>query len=442
MFTVASPKDYLLASLLVAAVTLLGELLESHLAPSNLLMFYLLSVVLAAQRAGRGPAAFCAGLSVLAFDFFFVPPRYTFAVSQKEYLLTFAALLVVALVVGDLTARVQAQVQELRQRQLHVTAAYALSRELARAGDQAAIVEALVRHLPRPGRVILDAEAPTAHELDLLLRQGDRELAILRIEGPLTPNDRQLTETLGNLAALAFERVRLAEEARRAMLLEESERLQSILLNSLSHDLQTPLTSILGSLDGLLDPIVQSDEAVRATLLQSAREQTERLRRLVDDLLEMSRVESRQAGLHKERCDLSDLVGSALGRLEEAYRNRDVILEVAPDFPLIPVDFVPFSQVLYNLLENAAKYSPAGSAVEVSARLGRGAEVRISDRGPGIPASARERVFEKFFRLSDQVPGTGLGLPICRGLMELHGGSIRVEERPGGGATFVLEIPA
>lgn len=337
-----TPRDYLLASLLVGAVTLLGELLEHYLAPFNLLMFYLLAVVLTARTGGRGPAAVCAGLSVLAFDFFFVPPRYTFAIHQMEHLVTFAALLVVALVVGDLTARVDEQ----------------------------------------------------------------------------------------------------ARQANRALLLQERERLQSTILNSISHDLQTPLTSILGCLDGLLDPVVQSDEAVRQTLLQSAREQTDRLRRLVDDLLEMTRVEARQNGLHKEPCDLSDLVGSALGRLEEAYRDRQVILDVAADFPLIAVDFVPFSQVIYNLLENAAKYSPSGSTVEVSARMGKGAEVRISDHGPGIPLPARERVFEKFYRLSPTTPGTGLGLPICRGLIELHGGSIRIEDRPGWGCTFVLEIPA
>ncbi len=481
---------YVLALGMVTGVTAVGEVVEDVLAPTNLVMFYLLGVVVTALRGGRAPAGLCAALSVLAFDFFFVPPRYTFQISQTEYFVTFTALLLVGLVVGDLTSRVKEQVLASRRSQLHVMAAFALSRDLAQAADTAQIVTALTRHIKGPLASQASVFLPEAEHLrihpasslpvasneeiavaewvykngraagcgtDTLpalpdhyypLRQGEQTLAVLRLSldgRRLGTDQQQLVETLANLAAMAIQRVRLAEEARRTLLLEETERLQSTLLNSISHDLQTPITSIVGCLDGLIDPVTQTDIQARATLVQSAREQTERLRGLVDNLLDMTRVEAGQTGLKKEPCDLSDLLGSALGRLEDAYRDRKVELDIPPDFPLIPVDFVPFSQVLYNLLENAAKYSPPGTPVEVAGRvvdkLTRRVQVRVSDHGPGIPEAARERIFDKFYRLSDRVPGTGLGLAIVRGLVELHGGSIWVEERAGGGSTFVIQIP-
>ncbi len=483
-------RSYALALTLVALVTGLGELVDPFLEITNLVMFYLLGVVLTALVAGRGPAALSAGLSVLAFDFFFVPPRYTFAVSDTEYFVTFAALLVVGLLVGDLTARERDQVQASRRSQLQVMAAYALSRDLALAANEHEIVAALMASLQGPlgvpatlylsqgERLVVHPASlhqlstpedvavatwvyrngqpagcgtdtlPAVSDFYFPLRQGDQTVAVLRLKldgNKLTASQRQLVETLTNLEAMALHRVRLTEEARRAQLLEETERLHTILFNSVSHDLQTPITSIMGSLDSLLDPALQSDDAARASLLSSAREQTDRLRGLVVNLLDMSRVESRQTRLNREPCELSDLIGSALGRLEQAYAARPVEVEIPVDFPMIPVDFVPFSQVLYNLLENAVKYSPEGSAVHIEARvvdkIARRAQIRISDRGAGIPAESRERIFDKFFRLSDNVSGTGLGLAISRGLVELHGGSLWVEERPGGGSTFVIQIP-
>lgn len=483
-------RSYALALALVALVTGLGELVDPFLDVTNLVMFYLLGVVLTALVAGRGPAALSAGLSVLAFDFFFVPPRYTFAVSDTEYFVTFGALLVVGLLVGDLTARERDQVQASRRSQLQVMAAYALSRDLAQAANEHEIVTALMAslqgplgvpatlYLPQGERLVVHPASlhqlstpedvavatwvyrngqpagcgtdtlPAVSDFYLPLRQGDHTVAVLRLKldgGKLSASQRQLVETLTNLEAMALHRVRLTEEARRAQLLEETERLHTILFNSVSHDLQTPITSIMGCLDSLLDPALQGDDAARVSLLSSAREQTERLRGLVVNLLDMSRVEARQTRLNCEPCELSDLIGSALGRLEQAYAERPVETEIPADFPMIPVDFVLFTQVLYNLLENAAKYSPAGTPVHIEARvvdkIARRAQIRVSDRGSGIPAEARERVFDKFFRLSDKVSGTGLGLAISRGLVELHGGSLWVEERPGGGSTFVIQIP-
>lgn len=481
-----SLAGYALAVGLVALVTILGRLSSDFLATPNLVMFYLLATVLTALRTGRGPAVACAALGVICLDFFFVPPRYTFVVSDTQYLLTFAALLAVGLVIGTLTSRVREQMRSSRRSQLQVMAAFALSRDLAQSASVDSIVQDLVKHLDgplsapvtvflpqgeqltvHPGSAHRVASSddlavagwvhkngrmagcgtdtlPAVKDLYFPLRCGEETLGVLRLKldgHRLHSSQRLLLETLANLTAMAFERVSLTEEARRAEILEETERLQSTLLNSISHDLQTPITSIMGSLDGLADPAVRDEQ----TLVQSAREQADRLKGLVANLLDMTRVESHQLGVKKEPCALDELLGSALGRLEEAYRERPMEVSIPADLPLLPVDEVLFGQVLYNLLDNTAKYTPAGSSVEIEARVidrvSRRVQIRLSDHGRGIPPEARERIFDKFYRLPGPVAGTGLGLAICRGLVELHGGSLWVEEREGGGSTFVIQLP-
>ncbi len=473
---------YALAAGLVAVTTAFGEFAYNWLSTTNLAMFYLLAVVLTALRAGRGPATACATLGVLALDFFFVPPRYTFAVSDSQYFVTFAALLAVGLVVGRQTSRVRDQARASKKGQEQVSAAFALSRDLALAASAETIVSDLVEHLKGPfgvpttvflprgeqveihpgsdhklatmedlavaGWVMRNGQMagcgtdtlPAVKDLYFPLRRGGKTLGVLRLklDGKRLPsNQRQLLETLSNLTAMAFERVGLTEDARRAQILEESERLQSSLLNSISHDLQTPITSIMGSLDSLADPAVANDEAALKGLALSAREQAERLRKLVANLLDMTRVESRQVGLRKELCALDDLIGSALSGLEDAYRDRKVELDIPPDLPLLPVDFVPFSQALHNLFENAARYSPPGTPVKIRAwTLPDSIRIAICDQGPGVPLDERERVFEKFYRLGGPVNGTGLGLAIARGLVELHGGWIWIEDEG-----FILEVP-
>lgn len=334
--------------MLVALVALVAELL--NLEETTIVMLDLLAVVFAATRWGKAPAATAALLSVLAYDFFFLPPHraLTFALQDGQNFLTFACLLVVGLTTADLTSRVR---------------------------------------------------------------------------------------------ELAAERVRLVEEARAGELARETERLQSALLNSISHDLQTPIASIVGALDGLCDSTITLDEDSRRSLLQTAREETSRLHRLVRNLLDMTRLESGPR-LEKEECDLQDLIGTALAQLEEQLAGRPVNVHIAPDTPPVKVGFVLFNQVLVNLLENAAKYSPPRSPIDITCFPDRGVVVEVADRGPGIPPEEQERVFDKFHRLHwPGVSGTGLGLTISRGLVEAHGGTLVARNREGGGTRMVIRLP-
>lgn len=436
---------------LVGLVTALGEAGGPYLHPHGLVMLYLLAVLVTAVQGGRWPAVAASVLSVVVLNFFFVPPLYTLQVGQPEYLLTLAVLLVVSLLVSELTTRLRAQVQLARASQDEMAAAYAFSRALSQAGDLGAIEEALVRHLRQvhdaPAHLRLagpGAPAPEGEPASLVvpLTSARGVVGSVSFEGPApSPARAHTVESMAAQAALAIERVLLAEEARQAQMLAEAERLQTTMLNALSHDLQTPIASIRGALDSLVDPELSLDRETTLSLVHLAREQTGRLNRLVRNLLDMTRVEAGVKRLRLEPLEVADLVGTALQQVEDGGRFR-VALE--PDLPLLRGDFVLLVQVLVNLLENAAKYAPDTEAVELAAsRADRGVELRVVDHGPGIPPAERHRVFEKFHRLRrpGDPPGTGLGLAICKGLVEAHGGTIRVEETPGGGATMVVELP-
>jgi two-component system sensor histidine kinase KdpD len=260
----------------------------------------------------------------------------------------------------------------------------------------------------------------------------------------LSPEQRRLLDAFASLAAVAVNRIQLVEQAKKTHLLAESERLHTALFNSISHELRTPLTSIIGAVTGLLDEDDLYDSASRSDLLQTIKQGAMRMNRLVNNLLDMTRVESGYLQLNKEWCDVQDRVGVAASRVE-ALRSRSLKIEAAPNLPLVPADFVLIEQVLVNLLDNAAKYSGPDSeiSVKVSCNLKEVAIV-VADHGPGIPEGDRELVFDKFYRLrtSRQIGGTGLGLTICRAIIEAHGGRIWVSGNPGGGAlvTFILPL--
>jgi two-component system sensor histidine kinase KdpD len=272
-----------------------------------------------------------------------------------------------------------------------------------------------------------------------------REAGILLIAA-----QRQQLEAQANLAALAVERARLADEANRAKVLGETEKLQTALLNSISHDLRTPLVSIQGVLDSLLEVeeggenAVVLDRAARLDMLENAREETARLNRLVENLLDMTRLESGTLKLRLEPGDIQDVIGSALAHLDEPFKNRPVNVNLAERLPLIPMDFVLIEQVLVNLLDNAAKYSPPAAPIEIRVNCQDGeALIHIGDRGQGVAPDELERVFDKFHRVSrpGQVKGLGLGLSICKGIVEAHGGRIWAENRPGGGLMISVALP-
>lgn len=483
----SKPLRVLLAILLVTAATGMGEVLDALFHITNLLMLYILVVMLSGLWWGRTPAVVAAFLSVLAFDFFFVPPRFTMTVADSGYLLTFGALFTVGLVVANLAASKREQVEVIRRVQQQTMDAYEFSQDLARAPDCDSVVTTLVRRLDRAvsapvtvflqrvqgmevhpassfravsaeefgtaswvaqntqtaGRGTETLSAQEALYLPLVTARGLVGVVRLGIDEPLRQSQWRYVEGIANQAAVALERVFLEEETRRVEVLSETDRLQTVLLNSISHDLQTPIATILGALDSLNDAQIHLDSETRKGLLLSAREEADRLQRLVRNLLQMIRVEAGAARLNCELCEVQDLVGTALQQVESHHPGRLIEMDVPQDLPMVRVDFVLFVQVLVNLLENSIRYAPPDSPIRIRAFSGPGrVHLEVVDHGPGIPPEDRQKVFEKFYRVQREGRGgTGLGLAICRGLVEAHRGRIRAHETLGGGTTIRVDIP-
>ena len=489
---------YLWSAALVALATLIGWPFHTVIAPANLVMLYLAAVLVAAIYLGRGPSILASVLSVLVFDFFLIEPRLTLAVNDTEYLITFLGLLVVGLVISELATRAREQARAALQREAQTAALYALSRDLAAAGDLEGILQTVVAHIGETfGRasIVLLPEASEQHSLarqagspGFRLEEEEQEVAtwafqhgqpagqgtdtlpsvaarflplrtargvvgVLGVRPPdpdrhPIPAQRQLLEAFASQTALAIERAQLSEAARQTEVLQATEKFQSALLNSVSHDLRTPLVSITGALSSLQEDEERFDPDARRALLENAREEVERLNRLVGNLLDMTRLAAGALHPRLEPCDVQDLVGSALEQMRGRLQGRPLAVSVPDEVPLIPVDEALLVQVLVNLLDNALKYSPPGSPLEISARRANDAvEIRIADRGLGIPPEDLTRVFDKFYRVQHpaggrRLSGTGLGLSICQGIVEVHGGRIWAENRAGGGTamTFVLPV--
>lgn len=485
-------RPYAAAVLIVGAVTAAGALVLNRVTPTNLVMLYLLAVVVVGLRWGLGAAVLSSILGVLAFDFFFVPPHFSFAVSDAEYLITFGAFLMVALVVGTLTGRLRDHAAVLRLREQETAALYAFSRSMVAVQSVTETGKAVVNHVSesfnRPVALLLREEGrPGLHTVNfgITLDETERAAALWTLqhgeaaglgedawpdaracciplrtvhgvfgalavrqpnaESQLAPGQRRLLEALTAQAAVVVERAQLAEAARRAQLVLEAEKLQDALLHSISHALRTPLASIIGSLSALTDPSqVQLDQATRNDLVETAREEAERLNWLVSNLLDMTRLESGHLKLTVDWHDIEDVVGAALGQAGDSLKGRPVQVRIQGELPLVPLDQVLIIQVLDNLLNNAVKYSPPGSPIDIQVRKVEGAvEVQVADRGIGIPPEYTERIFEKFFRVerSGNPSGTGLGLAICKGIVEAHRGRIWANARAGGGTEISFTLP-
>lgn len=490
--TVRAWQQYLYGIGLVALVSLIGQPIRALIDPTNLVMLYLLAVVVAATRWGRGPSVLTAVLSVLAFDFFMVPPQLTLAVSDAQYILTFFGLLAVGLVISTLAVREREQAEAARRREMHTAALYDLSRDLATAVSQDAVMQAAIRNISElfncemavflPKRDILalharSSEFPSDQDSNAVaswvFRQGHaaglgtntltatdaRYLPLRTAQGVigvigikpnlagsefLSPEQQRLLEALLSQVALATEAVQLADKARQAQLLRETEKLQTALLNSISHNLRTPLASITGALSSLRDDDRMLDDSARRDLLSTAWEEAERLNRLVGNLLNMTRLEAGVMTLALEACDVQDLVGVTLTQMANRLRHRQLVMDVPGTFPPVMVDLVLVAQALVNLVDNAVKYSPADAPIGIRAYLDqRQVVIEISDEGAGIPPAELERVFDKFYRVQQvsDTSGTGLGLSISRGIVELHGGHIWAVNRPAGGTTFAIALP-
>jgi two-component system sensor histidine kinase KdpD len=491
--------DYARALGIVVAVSLVALPLRDWLEPSNLAMLYLLGVAVAATTCGRGPSVAAAILSVATFDFVFVPPYLTFAVTDVQYLVTFVVMLAVALALSTLALRLREQAELARGRERRTAALHRLTRDLAGVPDEARMGESIVRAVSEtfggPAMLLLPGERgrlaaragdaagfgdathelgvaqwafdhdqpagrgtdtlPSAFGLYLPMSTAGGLVGVLGMRLPeaspaLAPDALRFLQTFARQAAISLERARLADEAERARVETETERARSALLASVSHDLRTPLAVITGTATTLLAPDAPASGETRRELLATIAEESARLGRLVEDLLEMTRLE---AGVppNLEWVPVEELVGSALGRTEAVLRAHDVRVAVEPGLPLVRLDEVLLTQALVHLLENAARHTPPGTAVEVAARRdGEWVAIEVGDRGPGLAPGDEARVFDKFWRAEGAGEGarddgarrgTGLGLAICRAIVEAHGGRVEAARRPGGGARFTLRLP-
>ena len=483
-------RAYGLAVAVVAAATGVAWLLFPFSDQSNLVMVYLLGIIAVAMRTGRGPSLLASFLSVAVFDVFFVPPYLTFAVSDVRHLLTFVVMLVVGFVISGLTVRTRAQAEAALHREQRTAALYAMSRELAGTRGVDELLTIAVRHVAEVfhsriviltpgldgslvswvggqfdvdandlgvGRWVFEHRQPAGLGTATLPGASALYVPLLASTGPvgvlgLQPPDRHAMdaperlhqlETFAAQTALALERARLAEAGQAAQVRIETERLRNSLLSSVSHDLRTPLAAITGAVSTILEDGARVDDRTRQELLESVRDEAERLNRLVQNLLEMTRLESGALPLHREWHPLEEIVGAALSRLGTRLTGRRVTTRVPGDLPLVAIDDVLVEQALGNLLDNALKYTPAGTPIDIIATAGdRNVTVEVADHGPGLPPGKEERVFEKFYRVDPVgARGAGLGLAIARGIVQAHGGRLWAQNLPGRGVAFLFTLP-
>src|SRR5712671_154808 len=493
---VAHWDRYAWAGTITVLATLLAFAMYPHFELSNLVMIYLLGVTVAGLRLGRGPSALTAVLNVAAFDFFFVPPRYSFAVSDAQYLVTFGAMMTIALVIATLTASVRQQTRVAGARERRTALLYAMSRELAATRGIANMARVAVRHVAEVfecqavvllpdthGKLRHPTETPLESSLrhaDLAVAQwvadhgrraglgsdtlpgtpglyvplGDegRTVGVLAVlpanaRRVLLPEQSHLLETFAGQIALALARAHLAEVAEQSTLAAERETLRNTLLASISHDLRTPLAVMAGAGSTLAERGASLDEATRVALARSVETKAREMSELVSNVLELVRLESGQVVLRRDWQTLDDLVGSALGACAERLAAYPVEVRLPADLPPVWVDATLVVQVFVNLFDNIAKYTPPGTRVWVSAVAGADGEtvrVTLDDDGPGLPAGNPARLFDKFQRGSGEgtVVGVGLGLAICQAIVRAHGGEIEARRREGGGACFVFTLPA
>ncbi|HXZ58657.1 MAG TPA: sensor histidine kinase KdpD [Steroidobacteraceae bacterium] len=485
---------YASAVLVTVLCTGVAELMYPHFDLSNLVMIYLLGVTVAGLRLGRGPSALTAVLNVAAFDFFFVPPRYSFAVSDAQYLVTFGAMVTIALVIATLTASVRQQTRVAGARERRTALLYAMSRELSVTRGITNMARVAVRHVAEVfecsatvllpdvnGKLGYPAEAPLETSFrgaDLAVAQwvadhgrraglgsdtlpaarglyvplGDegRTVGVLAVlpdnaRRVLLPEQSHLLETFAGQIALALERAHLAEVAEQSSLAAERETLRNTLLSSISHDLRTPLAVMAGAGSALAEHGATLDEATRVQLAHSIETTAREMSDLVSNVLDLVRLESGQVALRRDWQTLDDLVGSALTRYQQRLAGHRVETRLPPDLPPVWVDATLIVQLFANLFDNVAKYTPPGTRVSVSAvPAGDFVQVAVEDDGPGLPAGDPARLFDKFQRGSGEgaVVGVGLGLAIVQAIVRAHGGEIEAQRREGGGARFVFTLPA
>ncbi|WP_025657980.1 sensor histidine kinase KdpD [Rhizobium sp. IBUN] len=488
-------QPYLSATAYVVVALIAGVVLDQVLDVRNLALVFLMAVLTSAVIHGLRPALYTCIISALSFNFFFLPPRYTLTISDPESVLALFFFLGVAVIASNLTATVQRQAAAARQRARTTEDLYLFSKKLAGTGTLDDVLWAtafqlasmlkvrVVLLLPEEGTIAVKAGYPpddTLDEADIAaarwawehnhaagrgadtlpgakrlyvpLRTGRAAVGVIgldndRRDGPLlTPEQQRLLDALADQAALAIERIQLVADVDRAKLAAEADRLRSALLTSISHDLKTPLAAILGAAGTLRDYRDSMSVEDRLDLLSTVVDESERLNRFIANLLDMTKIESGAMEPNYALHYPGDIAGSALRRAEKILAHHKTVMTIPADLPMIRVDPVLFEQVLFNLLDNAAKYAPQGSSIRIDGRADEyNVVIEVSDEGPGIPPADLDRVFDTFYRVSkgDQVrAGTGLGLSICRGFVEAMGGTITARNRSdGSGAVFTIRLP-
>ncbi|MGZ8263370.1 MAG: DUF4118 domain-containing protein [Burkholderiales bacterium] len=486
-------QRYVVGAAVPLVLTGLGTFIHGKLELSNIIMLYLLGVVPVAIYFGRGPSILASVLSVATFDFFFVPPYLTFAVSDTEYLVTFAVMLLVGVVISSLAARVRLQARIAGYREERASALYEMSRELAATEKLQDIVKIAVRHLSTVFEsqvvVLLPDEAGrirhpggesiygSLHGADLSIAQwvhdhgqaaglgtdtlaGSDTLYVPLVTPNKTigvlpllpanprrvyvPEQRRLLDTFASQIAVAIERAQVADSARAAELRAKTEGVRNALLSAISHELRTPLATIVGASTSLAEAPETMSEAARRDLARSVAEEAQRMSDIVVKVLDLARLQAGATRVQADWHSIEEVIGAALTRTAPRLARHRVSTRLPPRSRLARLDAVLIEQVLTNLLENAAKYTPAGTHINVSAEFSRGElAITVTDDGPGLPPGEETRIFDKFHRVAPETTpgGAGLGLAICKAIVEAHGGTIYAENIPAGGTMFRFTIP-
>jgi len=464
-----APWRYGLSIIGIALVTLALTQEFSNVHQTNITLLYLLVVLISASFLGLGPAILASALAFLAFNFFFVLPLHTLLVADMQDLLRLLTFLAVAIVTSSLAGHARVQADTAARSATELAALYGLSQGISAEVELERILPLVAQttmHLvdvPSCSVLLYDAEgrlseratvgeppAIPTRRVDTFLRIGPRVLGVLRVtqrslQKELTPREQERLQTIAAQVVLVIERARLVEDASQARAEAEAERMKATLLSSVSHDLRTPLAVIKGAVTNLLDETVAWDRSAQRELLRAVNDETDRLNRLVGNLLDMSRIESGALQPTRSWQDIGELITDVVDRMRLRLESHPLTVEIPADLPLVQVSYTQIDQVLTNLLENIVKYTPSGTPIAIQARAERDSiQVTVRDHGPGIPAGMNARIFGKFVRLADperHADGTGLGLAICKGIVEAHGGRIWAENPPDGGARFTFTLP-
>ncbi len=482
-------KDWATGLAGVAVTSGISFVLSPYFTPIDIAMVYLLGIVVVSSRTSQWPSIVATFLSVSAFDYLFVPPRFTFAINDVKYFFTFLVMFVVALVLSRMTLRIRRQADASRARERRTAALYSLSRELVheRGIERTCIVaikrlselfssRVVILAPDERGKLVPPVTGPETFALDqnemgvaqwafdhrseaglgtdtlsgaealyIPLTTSSRAVGVLGVmpsseTGPFDHDQIHVLESFANQIAMAVDRTLLAHEAQQALLRAEAEALRSTLLSSVSHDLRTPLAAITGAATALMGKDIALSAHGRQELVRTIQEEAERLNQIIKNVLDMTRLEAKAITLKKEWQSIEEIVGVVLNRLSERLKGRQVNVNVPADLPLVPFDPLLIEQALMNLMDNAIKYTPEGAPIDLHARIDEDSLLfELADYGPGIPSGEEEKIFEKFVHGAGG--GIGLGLAICKAIIQAHGGRIWAENRHGGGAVFMFTLP-